>query len=386
MNLQDLVDELAETLGRSVVINDLAYRPIVASAQGDEIDEVRARALLRRVTPPRERAYLETLRVTQSRRPLTIDLAQFGAHERLAVPIWHDDTPLGVLWLITGNLPPLQDHHFRAVDAAVEVARSVLAERDTTDGSTARSTVMRGLLATDAAARRTALGTAVRSYGVERGPESVVRAVAIGYDTGVVQRAAFGRALEGVERLRLSFLGEDGAALLFLGRGGEEAEVHAAIAAQAAQAGVLVRAVGAAALSRTDDDLRPVADRAIATAAIAELLPEFGGHASSEQVAPWLLVADIVSDPARLQWYSPAAHSLIHGGDPLQRQTIEVFLDGAGHVREVCEALHIHRTTLYYRLENMPQAVRDALDDGFARSVLHLALKLAVYWEHSGRM
>ena len=41
-----------------------------------------------------------------------------------------------------------------------------------------------------------------------------------------------------------------------------------------------------------------------------------------------------------------------------------------------CKQLHIHRTTLYYRLENMPASVRDALEDGLKRSTLHLSLKL----------
>ena len=52
----------------------------------------------------------------------------------------------------------------------------------------------------------------------------------------------------------------------------------------------------------------------------------------------------------------------------------------------MCEELHIHRTTLYYRLENMPQVVKDAMDDGMKRSALHLGLKLASYWENAGHI
>src|SRR6218665_3213971 len=129
MNLQELVDELAETLGRSVVINDPAFCPVVASAQGDEIDELRTRTLLRRGTPARERAHLESLRISQVRRPQTFDLSAFGAHERLAVPIWDGEAQLGILWLIVGGLPALREEQFRAVDAAVEVARTLLARR-----------------------------------------------------------------------------------------------------------------------------------------------------------------------------------------------------------------------------------------------------------------
>lgn len=386
MTLQDLVDELAETLGRGVVINDPAFRPLVASAQGDEIDELRARALLRRVTPPRERAYVESLHLTQSRRPRTIDLSQFGAHERLAIPIWSDDTLLGILWLITGGLPPLREEQFRTIDAAVDAARLALAVRTEAPVMTARESVLRALLANDPVARRDALSMAVRAHGVTRDADTIVRAVAIGHDTGVVQRAALGRSLEAATRTAMTLIGEIGAALIFLGRAVEADRIDDVIIAEAERAGVLLRAVGTASLSDADHDLQPVADRAIATATVAELLPDLGKSLHSDDVGPWLLIADILTDPQRLQWYSPAAFALVHDSDPLRRQTVEALLDNAGHVRQVCEVLHIHRTTLYYRLENMPQVVRDALDDGMQRSALHIGLKLASYWENAGHL
>lgn len=386
VDLQDLVDELAEALGRSVVINDNAYRPVVSSAQGDDIDELRARALLRRSTPAREREYLESLHLPFARRPQTVDLRQFNAHERLAVPIRSDDELLGFLWLITGGLPPLREEHFRAIDAAVDVAREALSARADSHAPSARESVMRSLLASDPVVRRDALSVAVRSHGVTRGEETVVRAVAIGHDTGVVQRASLGRAVESVARATMTFIGEVGAALVFLGRADGAEEVGSVVAAEAERAGVLLRAVGSAALSETDHDLRPVVDRALATATVAEMLPHLGSSLRAEDIGPWLLVADVLSDPDRLRWYSPAAHTLVHDSDQLRRQTVEALLDNAHQIRKVCEVLHIHRTTLYYRLENMPQIVRDALDDGMRRSALHIGLKLAAYWENAGHI
>lgn len=386
LDLQELVDELAETLGRSVVINDAAYRPVVSSAQGDEIDELRARALLRRGTPAREREYLESVHLPLARRPQTIDLRQFGAHERLAVPIRSDEDLLGILWLITGGLPPLREEHFRAIDAAVEVARDALSARADSHAPSARETVLRSLLASDPVVRRDALSAAVRAHGVTRGEGTVVRAVAIGHDTGVVQRASLGRALESVTRSTMMFIGEVGAALIFLGRADSAERVGPIVTAEAERAGVILRAIGSAALSDTDHDLRPVVDRALATAAVAEMLPQLGSCLQAEEIGPWLLIADVVTDPDRLQWYSPAAYALVHDPDQLRRQTVEVLLDNAHQIRKVCEELHIHRTTLYYRLENMPQVVRDALDDGMQRSALHLGLKLAAYWENAGHI
>jgi sugar diacid utilization regulator len=117
-----------------------------------------------------------------------------------------------------------------------------------------------------------------------------------------------------------------------------------------------------------------------------DLVPELGSCALPDDVGPWLLLADVLADPERLQWYSPAAHALLHDPDPTRRQTVEVLLDAANHIREVCDTLHIHRTTLYYRLENMPEVVRNALGNGMQRSALHLALKLTRYWESAGHI
>ncbi|MFG6501848.1 helix-turn-helix domain-containing protein [Microbacterium sp. P05] len=386
MNLQDVVDELAETLDRSIVINDPGYKPIVASAQGDDIDEVRARSLLQRRTPPRERDYLESIRVHQSRRPVTVNLDHLGHLERLAIPIWHEDALLGVLWLIIANRPPLNTDDFRALDAAVDMARGMLADRDGGGVGSARGTVLRGLLSADPIVRRDALIAASRTSGLERGPATAVRALAVGHDTGPVQRATLGRAIDVGSGGRLSFLREEGSTLLFLGRSDDGAADDERLEAETKRQGVKLRSIGSARMTRADTDLRPVADRAIAAAGLAEVLPELAGRADADEVGPWMMIADVVADPARLPAYSPAAHVLLTDADRVRRQTVEAFLDGAGHVRDVCEKLHIHRTTLYYRLENMPQVVRDALDTGLSRSVLHVTLKLASYWEHSGRL
>lgn len=384
MNLQDVVDELAESLGRSVVINDLKYRPLVASAQGDEIDDVRARALLKRVTPPGERAHLESLRVNQTRRPMTVDLSMFGARERLVIPILGDEEPLGLLWLITGGLEPLQSSDFRAIEAAIDVARPLIADAAAQEGSTARESVFRSLLAADPHARKRALATAIRSFGVERGGSSAVRAVAVGYDTRVIQRATLGRTLEGGSRQRLRFLGEQGSALIFLDMAADVEWTWQDVSEPAVQHGVLLRSVGTARIAPGEDELLPATERAIAAATVAEVLPEFGHMADADAIGPWLMVADVAAEPERLAWYSPAAHALIADVDPLRRQTIEAYLDGGGVVRAVCERLHIHRTTLYYRLENMPDIVKAALEDGLHRSALHVGLKLAHFWQSAG--
>lgn len=385
-SLQDLVDELSDVLGRSVMMQDSGFRLVAASAQADDIDELQVRTLLTRTTPQAEREWAEQCGVTRTRHPLTVDFAEFGAHERFIIPVWADDEPLGTIWLIKTGFPPLREDEFRAIDATVTVASSLLQARSRGAARNARESIFRSLLAGDAASRREALAAAVRSHGITRGPETVVRAITVEENAPVIQRAALGQALENTARQALFFIGELGAALLFVGHHGVPENIDALITSEADRAGVALKAIGSAALSPNETDLLPVAGRAVATAAVVEMLPELGTSAHADDVGPWLFLADVLVDPERLQWYSPAAHTLIHDPDPMRRQTVEVLLDTANHVRDVCETLHIHRTTLYYRLENMPPVVKEALDNGMQRSALHLALKLATYWENAGHI
>lgn len=57
-------------------------------------------------------------------------------------------------------------------------------------------------------------------------------------------------------------------------------------------------------------------------------------------------------------------------------ETLRAFLEHAGAIPATADALHIHRTTLYYRLEKLSQAARVDLDDGATRLALHLSLML----------
>jgi sugar diacid utilization regulator len=58
-------------------------------------------------------------------------------------------------------------------------------------------------------------------------------------------------------------------------------------------------------------------------------------------------------------------------------ETLETYLDAAGNAQLTAERLHLHRTSLYYRLQRIEQLARTELKDGMQRLTLHLTLKVA---------
>lgn len=122
-----------------------------------------------------------------------------------------------------------------------------------------------------------------------------------------------------------------------------------------------------ATLQPDEDDLLPAVREA------------FHARAAMDDGAPLppgvrLLLEDVEVPIDLLRRASPGAFALWRSDDDAQLATVEAYLDAGGRVSEACRRLHIHRTTLYYRLENLPELVRDELADGLRRSVMHVVL------------
>lgn len=350
MNFQNLVDELADTIGRPVVIGDSRSRLLAAS------DMAR------------------------------VNLASLCGPERLAVAVRGDRGHLATLWLVTDDLPPLRGSDYAAIDAAVSVTRELLTG-DPIDREPLTHDVRVGtLLSPDQERRRLAFDDAVARRKLERGDDTVVYAVDVSSATSALERLTFARRLTATRTISLVYLGEVHDRMMFVGRSGDSIEGVDAIQREAGNRGIGVGAIGTARHNRVAPDLMEAAEQAALAATIVAAIPQLGGFADIGALGPWALLASVVGDRRQLAVFSPGAYALCTQGDETQRQTIEVYLDGVGHVSEVCQVLHIHRATLYYRLERMPAVVKEALEDGVTRSALHLCLKLIRLWEATGRI
>jgi hypothetical protein len=249
--------------------------------------------------------------------------------------------------------------------------------------SSTRDRTISALLAESATERRSAFVDAIARGWLDRGPRTVVTAILLDASMPAPNRVAFGQHVAAAVPARAVFLREDDGVAYLATRGSEPSATVEWIAREAERLGVPLLGTGTAPLDAFASDLGDAAEQSRTAAELSAALPELHGSAASAELGGWALVHSVGLGPQRLADVSPAAARLRHG-DRTQRETIEVYLDEGGQVRAACSRLHIHRTTLYYRLENMPDEVRAALDDGWKRSTLHLALKLLRLWESTG--
>jgi DNA-binding PucR family transcriptional regulator len=80
----------------------------------------------------------------------------------------------------------------------------------------------------------------------------------------------------------------------------------------------------------------------------------------------------------------PAVRRLLGQNDPELRLTALAFLQAGGNVQETAAALHVHRQTVYYRVQKIEQITGLTLSRGDHRLVLHLGLTLAPFVTDSG--
>lgn len=240
-----------------------------------------------------------------------------------------------------------------------------------------RAFVLGDLLCDHRDRRRRALHTARTRRWLDAYGDVVVRSVLLS-TTSVQQRDEFARALRHGGRDHTIVLEQLGEFVLVTSERRAPGTVADWIGS-VVPTGVRVSAIGSASLHADEDDLLHAVDEARTAADIVGQVGQAVGSTRAEELGGWRLLHAIEADPSLITAVSPAADELRHA-DPVRLETIETYLDAGCNVVAACERLHIHRTTLYYRLDTMPEVVREALADGWKRSTLHLTLKLLRLW------
>jgi len=358
MRLQAAVDELAQRLGRPVLLEDHAQGLLAYSEQTDPVDDIRRDSILRRQTTPEVRQRFRAAGIFESRGPLRIP-ASPGVLPRVCVPARHRDRLLGFLWLIDADIPMTDAEVLAAATAAATLALALLHDALAAGLSAQREQeAVSGVLLGD--------DTTGAQVLVDEGgfPPLPVTALVV-RPTGVFSRELMSQGLLAARTKLVArhLVRYDHGVLLCAGRV-NPAEVHAAFATPVVVGVGSARPLSHAATSYAE---------ALHASVVASQVPSFAPTASWASLGVYRMLASMPADslhPGLARLLSSPEHV------PLL-ETLETYLDLAGSVVETSRALRLHRTSLYYRLQRLESLADTDLKDGNERLMLHLSLKLA---------
>lgn len=391
--LQEIVDDLAQRLDVPIVLEDPEHRMVVYSSHSDAIDDVRRDTILRREARLEVKEWFRQFGIMQATAPLRIPShSELGILGRLCAPIWFRSWLLGFLFLID-NDAKLDQAAIGLVQQAARHAGLLLYEEELARRLSA--SVLSHLLSADADLR----GAAARHL-IEQGITPADSAHAVVY----VRRADDPGSPEWREHI--------GEALFELSRRDGH---HGLVQAARHDHGVLLVPVAApdddqaavdvaqeilAALERryracADGDCVPmrfiagIGDpqghltaamtsyrQAQLAATVAAAIPSVGDLARWAELGAFRMLAQIPVHEDCERSLDPRLITLL-GTDPDLVRTVEAYLDLAGDAKRTAEYLHLHRATLYYRLDKAQQLTGVDLHDGNDRLALHMSFKLA---------
>ncbi|BCI80598.1 transcriptional regulator [Mycolicibacterium sp. TY66] len=394
-HIQLIVDLLARSLNRAVLLDDTAMTPMTFSRQLGTVDDVRMHSLLERTTKPEVIAELQALGIDDADPGVAIPpLPQYAMVARYCVPVRSAANHFGYLWVIDPEQSLSAAERALANQAGADLV-AVLDRRQTAERAveSARQAVLTRLLAAGAGEPLNAVLLELSAQGMAQ-PDSLLTVFAFvpsGDAAETEQRlTALRLRLSTVERTHNWFILPGNPVSIFA-----FCPAHVRVPPQR-----LAETVTSSIRATFDDapvigwsgsrlplaqaaqsfrDARLACTLAAAGAGPGEAALDWTAAGSWRAVA---LLADSLADaPDELDaLIHPGVAALLAEGRDDLIQTLEAYLSSGGDARRAADTMHLHRSTLYYRLEKITQALGDDvtdLTDGEARFDLMLSIRLA---------
>jgi len=386
--LQNLVERLAEELGRSVVVNDPTVHMLCTSRHFGDEDEVRIRAVLQHDAGPAASMHVLDHGVAQwSHAGMIGSNETIGMRPRLCVPLRERGELLGLLMVIDAEHTLTGPEIARIEEVSKAAAAVLYRERvhDDADRSRWEQTLLQAL-GSDAVTRAAALQALAREADPAGLGEVVVTVVEVPRSAASPAEIelALRHVVESITRQQpprtLGVVTPERGILV-------QAALRLDRSRAIEQADRLARTVGrllgrpevaAAGIGTTVAGIGEAWEsygRACAAARGARLIPASSGVLAWDDLGAYgvlLQVPDAELTSALVP--GPLLRLLRHEKAPRLVETLRAFLEHAGSISRTAEELHLHRTTLYYRLEQIREITALDLDDGRARLLLHMGL------------
>jgi DNA-binding PucR family transcriptional regulator len=388
-HIQSIVDVLAQTLDRAVLLDDESLAPITHSRQFGQVDDVRMYSLLQRGILPEVKAELFSIGIgTATKAFWTPALPQHGMMPRFCVPICSASERFGYLWVLDPERSLSDDDQELARQAGRDL-QAVL-DRRNADERAAEShlqALLSRLLENEASE---ALLQELQDKDIAQ-PDSRVSVFAF-----EPNGAGTSEPVQRIMSLRLHLISTEHSHRWFAVAPGPAA----VLAVSRPETRVNARRVSAAVVHAIESvyGRRPAigwsgervpilqAAQAFRNARLALALAEIG--VSDKKIAVWtelgswrtvaILADSYSSNPKDLaELVHPGIIDMVESGRDDLIHTLDAYLTHGCDVRKTAEALHLHRSTLYYRLEKITEAIGGDLKDGEARFELMLGIRLA---------
>lgn len=330
--VQAAIDSLARSINRSVLVEDREQRPVWWSTHGP-VDPTRLRTILHRLVDPGAAAIVQRFGLDKTTVPVrTPAMPEVEMWPRWCLPVRRDGRFLGLMWILDREEDLAESDLQPAIDCA-ELAASVLAQSRVSAESVRliRDELISRLLAgpDEDAARELSRH--------ERVPHDALIQVEAPAQPG-------GWKLPNDMSLHVVTRGP-----------------RLAISGAPLPLVELGEAVRRANATR----------RAIAVGALPE-------PATWDGLGAWRLVVE-APDSVAVEAVHPAAAVLAAEARGDLLNTARTLVDNGGDVAAAALELHVHRTTLYYRLDRIKELTGVDMFDGQSRTHLQLALWLSAY-------
>lgn len=381
-----MLDQLAAELSRSVVVNDPAMQLIYASPHYGDEDPIRVRALLNHGAEPRARGHVLAQGVLQWTGPGEIPAEQsIGMHARICWPVRFEGELLGLLIVLDADGTLTTGESRRVAEVSRDLAYALHHEDRSPGSFDADEGTVLDLVSSDQSVRRSAIAAFGRVQ--DFASVTVVRMAAVPElpTTRPHREIALRNALS-------RWSGPQGAAMASAVDGGTATVLFGGRSAAATDVGASVAAVLARAEELADGQFSCIAgigsvgaglDHAIRSHTQAVVALRAAACGLAAPVAQWSSLGvhgPLLAMPSESLTESVVPDELVRlrsvDRDGLLADTVRAYLGAAGNGPAAAEQLHIHRTTLYYRLGRLAELTGLDLADGGTRAALQLGLAM----------
>jgi hypothetical protein len=387
--LQFLVDVLAERIGRSVVLDDPDITVLVASRHYGDADRARVQAILQRdVGGPRTSFLLEQGIATWTEPGYLPPVPALGVNKtRVCHPVRFDGHLLGFLIVIDDDRSMTSADMSELLHTGRQAA--ALLWPGYSEGQSRRDMAERAvasLVDGDEVVRSEARAVLEVEGIIQPEPHLTVTLVRVtGSGSALEDRVLARQATTVVERLRprhalSADLADDRVLVQTWRTSPDLAQLRAQVAevreTMTPHEGVQVLIAVSKTWRGPAEAWKAYRDADVALRASTRV-PRLGGTAFAAELGPLELLLRIPPSEVTDDLL-PSALVTLRAADNngVLTETLRCFLDHGGSARATAEALHIHRTSLYYRLERIEQLMALSLQDGRVRLTLHLGLEL----------